>query len=186
MKKTGMNFLGIMGVLLFLSPLSANAACTNPAGVEGNQVYNTTHKVMQYCDGTTWISMKGGVGSGTDTLSTLSCTDGQVAKWNNGGGVWECAADNAGGGAETDPEVGALTAGDWCRANGAGTAIICDRPTPITSESDPQVGGMTANRVCRANGTGTAVVCNLSAGFTGSCNPSNAVQVSNGIITSCN
>ncbi|MCI5059488.1 MAG: hypothetical protein MRY79_00285 [Alphaproteobacteria bacterium] len=36
--------------------------------------------------------------SDDDTLGSLTCTDGQVAKWNNGGSVWECADDTGGSG----------------------------------------------------------------------------------------
>jgi hypothetical protein len=35
----------------------ARAACSNPAGAEGNQVYNTTYHVMQFCNGTDWVAM---------------------------------------------------------------------------------------------------------------------------------
>ena len=40
-----------------------------------------------------------GTGSGTDTLAGLSCTDGQVAAWDDGAGEWACAANGSGGGA---------------------------------------------------------------------------------------
>lgn len=43
---------------------TAKADCVNPAGIEGDQVYNSTHKTMQFCDGTNWYSMKGGNISG--------------------------------------------------------------------------------------------------------------------------
>jgi len=39
----------------------------------------------------------GGGGSGSDTLAGLSCTSGQIAKWN--GTAWACAADATSGGA---------------------------------------------------------------------------------------
>jgi len=32
----------------------------------------------------------------SDTVSSLNCTDGQVAKWNNTASQWECAADSGG------------------------------------------------------------------------------------------
>lgn len=43
-------------------------------------------EITLICDGTTWQSA-----GGSDTLAGLSCTDGQVAKWNNGAIAWECA-----------------------------------------------------------------------------------------------
>ena len=52
-------------LLLFtLLPSAAHAVCTSPAGTEGEQIYNTTHKTMQFCDGTNWVAMKGGAGGG--------------------------------------------------------------------------------------------------------------------------
>ncbi|MCI5059486.1 MAG: hypothetical protein MRY79_00275 [Alphaproteobacteria bacterium] len=153
-----LKIIAVVGLLAFL-PVSAKAACTNPAGVEGDQLYNSTHKVMQFCDDTNWISMKGGTAT---TLDALSCADGEVAKWNNGGGVWECATDNAGG-AETDPTVLASVKDgvSWAEVTGkpAGFADGVDN-TGITSENDPQVGTLTANQWCKANGTGSAIVCN--------------------------
>ena len=103
-------------LFFFFIPLPTYAACINPTGIEGNQVYNTTYKVMQFCDGNNWISMKGGA---RHTLDALSCSDGEVAKWNNGGGVWECAADDTGG-AETDPTVAASVKDgvDWSEITG--------------------------------------------------------------------
>lgn len=40
--------------LLFLSAQSVMAVCTDPAGTEGEVVYNTTSKVVQFCDGNAW------------------------------------------------------------------------------------------------------------------------------------
>ncbi len=84
-------------LLIFLGLVSFSgsvlADCSNPEGPAGRQMYNTTYNVMQFCDGNNWYSMKGGV---KHTLDILSCADGQVAKWNTGGGVWECASDDGG------------------------------------------------------------------------------------------
>jgi hypothetical protein len=38
-------------------PSMAQAACSNPAGVGGDQIYNADYKVMQFCDGTYWNAM---------------------------------------------------------------------------------------------------------------------------------
>lgn len=59
-------------LIIFLSNTSiAYADCINPVGIEGKQIYNTTHKTMQSCDGTNWHSIKGGSssnsGSGSNT-----------------------------------------------------------------------------------------------------------------------
>lgn len=38
---------------------STARACTNPAGIEQAIIFNDTHNVYQYCDGTNWIAMIG-------------------------------------------------------------------------------------------------------------------------------
>ena len=52
----------LFGFFLFFSANSneAHAACSDPVGSEGQMVYNTTYKTVQYCDGTNWWGMKGG------------------------------------------------------------------------------------------------------------------------------
>ena len=110
--------------LVCLFPTAARADCTNPAGVAGEQVYNTTHATMQFCDGTNWYSMKGGAVA-EDTLADLSCSNNQIPKWN--GTVWACAAD-AGIIAETDPQVAVVTSGKWCIGNGS--AVTCNQNAP--------------------------------------------------------
>lgn len=47
--------------LLCLSPVPALADCANPAGVESQIVYNADYKTMQFCDGTDWVNMGGGL-----------------------------------------------------------------------------------------------------------------------------
>lgn len=36
---------------------TAYSACTSPAGVEGEVIYNTDYATMQFCDGSNWVSM---------------------------------------------------------------------------------------------------------------------------------
>lgn len=74
----------------FLMSSVAYAACSNPAGQEGDMVYNPTHSTMQFCDGGSWFSMKGGIGK--------SCGDGDVPVWDAGDGDWDCGV--GGGGAD--------------------------------------------------------------------------------------
>lgn len=69
----------------------ARAACTNPPGNEGDQVYNGTHKVMQFCDGTNWWSMKGGGGVASNAGE---CQDGETVIYNASSGGFECPFDH--------------------------------------------------------------------------------------------
>jgi hypothetical protein len=89
--------IALTGLLLTQGAQRALAACANPVGIAGEQIYNSSSSVMQFCDGTDWTAMK----KGSDTLASLSCTDGQIAEWNNTGTSWVCAtpasgADNLG------------------------------------------------------------------------------------------
>ncbi len=87
--------LFILSLIMILGfGIERAAACSSPAGNEGQVIYNDDHNVMQFCNGTDWIGMAGGA---VDTLSELSCSDGQVAVWNNGGSVWQCGAGGGGG-----------------------------------------------------------------------------------------
>lgn len=42
---------------MFFTVAVSYADCTEPAGQEGLMVYNSSFKVMQFCNGTNWISM---------------------------------------------------------------------------------------------------------------------------------
>ena len=53
-----------------------------------------------------------------------------------------------GGGAETDPEVGTLTANKWCQANAGGTAIVCTADAPGADN----LGNHTATQNINAGG----------------------------------
>lgn len=55
--------------LALTTPQSALAACTGPAADEGNMIYNDDYNVMQFCNGTDWIGMAGGVTSSGSTLA---------------------------------------------------------------------------------------------------------------------
>lgn len=50
---------------------TAHAQCTLPNGTAGEQFYNTTHNVMQYCNGSDWVNMGaiGGGGTGEGGIS---------------------------------------------------------------------------------------------------------------------
>ncbi|MCD8498206.1 MAG: hypothetical protein LRZ85_09185 [Alphaproteobacteria bacterium] len=65
-------FLAFM-VLVFCATAAqtAMADCANPVAEEGVMVYNTNLKTMQFCNGTSWVSMVGGISSSnSEFLST--------------------------------------------------------------------------------------------------------------------
>lgn len=43
--------------LVFFIPAPAHAACTNPAGVAGEEIYNSSRNILQYCNGENWVAM---------------------------------------------------------------------------------------------------------------------------------
>jgi hypothetical protein len=59
--------LAFILVLIAAMPAAAQADCSTPPGVAGNQFYNTTHNVMQYCNGTAWVIM-GAAGLGPSNV----------------------------------------------------------------------------------------------------------------------
>lgn len=65
-----MRIIFALGLLVWFGSMTeAQAACTNPAGTEGKVIYNGTHKVVQFCNGTDWIGMAGGRSStASDTM----------------------------------------------------------------------------------------------------------------------
>jgi hypothetical protein len=79
---------------VFFYASESNAACSNPAGVEGEQIYNTTHKTMQFCDGTNWWSMKAG-GGGGGNVELGECQAGEAPTYNADSGKMECPFDHS-------------------------------------------------------------------------------------------
>lgn len=58
---------------------NARAACTGPAGNEGDQVYAANNHVMVFCNGTDWMSM----GGGTPAASPATVTPGTLCGWRS-------------------------------------------------------------------------------------------------------
>ncbi len=123
-------------------------------------VYATNYASMAYCDGTSWISMAGGVSvtiggvTGATALNDLTDVDtaglasGDYLKYN--GASWV-----------PDNPFGTLTNGKWCTSDG--TSVICNSDAPVLTEVDPQVDTLTANAFCRVNAGGTAIDCGSDA-----------------------
>jgi hypothetical protein len=69
----------LLFALIFLAAAQARAACTNPAGVEPQFVYNTDYHTYQFCNGTTWMAFGGGSASYTGGTPTISSCGGAGA-----------------------------------------------------------------------------------------------------------
>lgn len=86
----------LLTVAVCLMPRIAQAACTTPAGVEGQILYNQDYKLVQYCDGINWVKLGG---STTDSrIGSLTAN-----KW--------CAANAGGTGFDCTQNAPAATAG---------------------------------------------------------------------------
>jgi hypothetical protein len=69
-----MRLISRLFLSLFFWPASpAFAACTNPAGVAGDMIYNADYATMQFCNSSLWISMAGGGGSAS--VGTLTANN---------------------------------------------------------------------------------------------------------------
>lgn len=87
---------------------AASASLLASSVKEGTLVYDDTADKLKVCDGTNWIEV--GSGSGSDTLSGLTCATNEIPKWN--GTAWACAADGGGSSQWTDVTGGIEYTGD--------------------------------------------------------------------------
>ncbi|MGO8952055.1 MAG: beta strand repeat-containing protein [Rhodomicrobium sp.] len=70
-----------MAALIF-GACPALADCTSPAGTAGDQIYNSTYNVMQYCNGVNWMNMGTAGGTGALIAGDLCMTDGMLINCN--------------------------------------------------------------------------------------------------------
>ncbi len=75
-RNDGKVFCGILFLSLLLTH-PAHAVCTGPDGDHGDMLYNLDHTVMQYCNGTNWVSMDASraAGGGGIPADPTDCTD---------------------------------------------------------------------------------------------------------------
>lgn len=132
-------FFAMTGLVAYPTP--ALAACTNPAGAEGEMIYNDDFNVAQFCNGTSWVSMSGGASAGAESDPQVGATT--LNKWCRGDGASVVCDLDAPLTTESDPKVGTLTGGKWCTTNG--TVVEC--------ASDLPIGTLTSGKFCTTNGT---------------------------------
>lgn len=86
-------FLITMTTLLFST--SVYAACGTPVGNEGDIIYNSTEKILQYCDGNdVWQRMNQVAGSGSGGCTNPTRNEGEFV-YNNDYNVLQVCAGNA-------------------------------------------------------------------------------------------
>jgi len=151
--------LGLLAVGLCSLGATAQAACTNPPGVEGQFIYSVTNHIPNFCDGTTWRSMVGG-----QTIYSAGGTTNPVFTAANGYFVLTSGTFNGNLGGLTGADASCLTDltnNNWngkSAAQGFGVlnaahvhAWMCDKTTCVfptanknyyyASAADPTAGG---------------------------------------------
>ena len=78
----------------FCFPASGYAACTSPAGANGELMYNGDAHIPQYCNGVSWVVM-------APTIN-LPTTNGLVGYWKLDDGSGTSATDSSGSGSSGD------------------------------------------------------------------------------------
>lgn len=62
--------IGILAALIFGGSSPSFAACSGPTGAEGDMIYNSSHHMMQFCNGSDWVAMAGSGGGGGGSANT--------------------------------------------------------------------------------------------------------------------
>ena len=72
--------LAVMMACVIFTPSTTHAACSNPAGVEGEIIHNDSENVPQYCDDTNWIPLTSFQTFTSDTCVNIGdvCNNGMV------------------------------------------------------------------------------------------------------------
>lgn len=136
-------------LLGLMSPLPALADCTSPAGVEADMYYNTTHKRVQYCDGTNWVNMGVSSAGSSDNLGDHIATQTLRSDTHNTDDLGTTAIRWKDGWF-----AGAVTAGSFA---GVGTNLTALNATNLGSGTVPtaRLGSGTANATTYLRGDGS-------------------------------
>lgn len=122
---TGKTASWLACVVLTLFALPARAACTSPAGNEGQMMYNADYHVMQYCNGTNWKA----VGKLSSDINANRWAD-----WKFDDGSGTTATDSSGNGRN-----GTLINGASWGAGQVNGAIFINASDDANDDNDPEI-----------------------------------------------
>lgn len=135
-----------LGLISLFGPKTSYAACSSPAGAEGELVYNGAYKTVQFCDGSSWISMSGTMANETDPeVGVLT-----ASKWcaaNAGGTAIDCTQN-----APTTSAAGTIAGALQFR--GAGGAFSADDSNLVWDDAANRLGIGSASPVASVDVAG--------------------------------
>jgi hypothetical protein len=132
------------------------ADCTSPAGVEADMFYNTTHKRVQYCDGSNWVNM--GVNS-----AVVVETDPKVGTLTNT--KW-CRTDGTQVICDQDAPSGAPS-GTLCGSRRASCGTVTSSPTALSYSGDSVLCSGTTIAAGSCNTSRVPQTISCPSGYTG-------------------
>ena len=139
-------------------PSRAIAACANPAGIESQVMYNATHHVLQFCNGTNWINASARLMDGGESDPKVGTLTSPMGCTSNGTAV-NCMGIDLATMMSSNLPVANLNSGTSASSS---TMWRGDGTWGSFSETDAQVGALAGDLFCKANTGATAIDCNYS------------------------
>jgi hypothetical protein len=170
--------VAVMTCTSLMAMSSAFASCTSPTGTAGDQIYNTTYNLMQYCNGTGWVNMGTANIFGTLISGDICTTDGTLINCNSPTISLTTQASGTLQAAQEPAHTGDVT-------NSAGSLALTIGANKVTMADIAQIAGLSvigngssttgnvgaitgaANQVLTVNSGGTALsfgAVNLASG----------------------
>jgi hypothetical protein len=87
-KRQAFAIVVVISLFLFVGPLHAD--CLNPAGPEGQTIYNGDYHTLQFCNGTNWVAMGATSGASETDPKVGTLTPGKWCSANGGGTAIVC------------------------------------------------------------------------------------------------